>query len=148
MATPFVEELVDYLVTQSIGTKATDLFFDFFPDTSTSPMACLVDTGGPQAPTNIPHRQASVQVMVRADDYDDARLFAAQIYNILHGMLGVALTNSQVMASRAYGLPQSIGQDKNGRHEVSANYEFDTYATTASGETSSGFGGDKDPNLN
>ena len=148
MATPLVEEIVDYLATQSIGTKATDLFFDHMPDVSTSPIACVIDRGGPAPPAELPHRTAAIQVLVRADDYDDARQFAAKIHNILHGMFGVSFTNNKVLASRAFGLPASIGQDKNGRHEVSANYELDTYAITDSGETSTGFGGDKDPNLN
>ena len=149
MATPFVEELVDYLATQSIGTKGTDLFFDHLPDTeAVTTMACVRDTGGPQPPGNIPHREVAIQVMVRGTDYATTRLFAAKIHNLFHGMISVSTTNNVIMSSEAMGLPASIGPDNNGRNLVSGNYVFRTYANTSSGETSTGFGGDKDPNLN
>lgn len=148
MAT-FAEELVDYLATQSIGTKGTTLFFDHLPDIeTTTTMAAVRDTGGPTSPANIPHRDVTVQVMVRGADYATARLHAAKIHNLFHGMVGVATTNNMIMSSEGIGLPASIGPDNNGRNLVSGNYLFRTYAYTDSGETSTGFGGDKDPNLN
>ena len=150
MATPFIEELVDYLVTQSIGTKGTDLFFDHMPDVAGT-IVCLYDTGGTPPPAELPQRTPTVMVQVRSaktEEYSDARLLAAKIHNLFHGMISVTLTNNHIETARAFGLPQSIGQDKNQRHLVSANYEFNTRAHTDSGEASTGFGGDKDPNLN
>lgn len=149
MATPFVKELVDYLEDQSIGTVGTDLFYDHLPDTeATTTMAAVRDTGGPSPPGNIPHRDVTVQVMVRGADYATARQFAAKIHNLFHGMVSVTLTYNVIMSSEAVNMPMSIGPDKNERNLISGNYLFRTYANTDSGETSTGFGGDKDPNLN
>jgi hypothetical protein len=57
------------------------------------------------------------------------------------------LTVNFVTSCFGQGLPTSIGPDKNGRMEVSSNYVFTTYASSASGEESGGSGGDKDPSI-
>lgn len=148
MAT-FIEELADYLATQSIGTVATDIFIDHLPDNQTqTDMVVLRDLGGPPPPGALPQRTTLVQVLVRGDTWDSARLLAAKIHNLFHGMVAVTTTNNRILSALAQGMPTSIGPDENGRNLVSGNYLFYTVAYTDSGETSTGHGGDKDPNLN
>ena len=72
---------------------------------------------------------------------------AAKINNLLDGMVSVQLEFNKVVQSEAIQRPAHIGRDNTGRQEVIANYSFTTYMTTGSLETSTGYGGDKDPNL-
>jgi hypothetical protein len=145
----FIEELADYLEDQSIGTVGTDIFFDHMPDPiSKTDMVCVRDIGGPAPPGTLPQRSVLVQVMVRGDTYETARLLAAKVHNLFHGMVSVSLTYNVIQSSLGMGLPASLGPDENGRTLISGNYIFHTIANTASGESSTGFEGDKDPNLN
>lgn len=145
----FAQEIAEYLEDLSIGTVGTTLFYGRLPDTQASTtMAAIIDHGGPPPPAEIPNRDVLLQVMVRATTYDLARTFAGKIHNILHGLIAVDVGDNTVQGSRAMGLPAYIGPDTNGRELISGNYVFHTVANTASGQPSSGYQGDKDPNLN
>jgi hypothetical protein len=148
MATPFTEEIVNYLATKSLGTKGTTLFFDFMPDVSSSPIAVVRESPSPASNAMVPVSQVGVQVVTRGNTFAVARQHAAKIYNVIHGMVGVNFTNNRVRAARATGLPTTMGPDSQKRHEVVCLYEFSTHAITTSGALSVGVGGDKDPNLN
>ena len=145
----FAQEIAEYLEDQSIGTVGTTLFYGRMPDLETSTtIAVIVDHGGPPPPASLPQRDVLLQVMVRAATYDLARKFAGQVHNLLHGLIAVDVGDNTVQSALAMGLPAYIGPDDNGRELVSGNYVFHTVANTASGETSTGYEGDKDPNLN
>ncbi len=146
----FAEELIDHLVTESVITaKGTDGFVGRLPDTS-GLVVVLKDTGGPQVPHGTPLAQTTIQMMVRqvkTGNIEGAQNLAAKVYNVFHGMVGVDLAVNHVASGTGLGRPADIGQDANGRHLVSGNFLFETYRLTASGEASSGYEGDKDPNL-
>jgi hypothetical protein len=146
MGTPFVEDLVDDMVTQSIATaKGTDIFYDALPDVSATTAIAVKDTGGvPISGAPVPH--LTVQCLVRSTSFTTARETAAKIYNRYHDVTGLALTNYTIAAGRAMQLPSSLGEDGHNRHLVSFNLDLETYANTqATGAT--GFGGSKDPNV-
>lgn len=145
----FAQEIAEYLEDVAIGTVGTNLFYERLPDNeSSTTMAVVVDQGGPAPPAELPQRDILLQVMTRGTTYAVARKFAAQIHNILHGMVGIDVGDNTVQTSKAMNMPVYIGPDENGRALVSGNYLFHTIANTASGESSSGREGDKDPNLN
>ena len=145
----FAEEVVTYLATQSLGTKGTDLFYNHAPEGETiSPMTVVIGTGGAGNPHGgLPWAAPTIQVLVEASTYDAAARQSAKIHNVLHGMFRTQLTHNFVLTSSGEGLPQSLGKTELGRWRVSGNYSFETYVTSDSGEASTGYQGDKSPDI-
>jgi hypothetical protein len=142
----FVEELVDYLVTETVAsTKGTDIFYRELPaepDLAPATMICLKDTGGVPA-INSPIPDVSVQVLVRSNAWLAGRTKCGEIFNKFHAIVGLALTNYNIKRAVALQLPQDLGKDNQGRYLFSYNIMFLAHQLDE-GDDDNGFGGHKD----
>jgi hypothetical protein len=144
----WLEDVLDYIITKSIGTKGTDLYDGFTPEVSTSPITVLTNTGGPPRPnSSIPRMVVTCQAMTRASTLDAAEYRAAQIHNVLDGIYYTTAGNIFIESSSANGMPADIGIDEQKRFRVVANYAFQIYIPVSSSESTTGYGGDVAPSI-
>lgn len=89
----------------------------------------LIDTGGlqPSDELTVVH-QPTVQVLIRAEDYDAARVIAQAVRTAAHGKIAVEFEDVHFMVISLLAEPGSIGQDEKGRDEFSANFACRTRA--------------------
>lgn len=118
-----LDEIGSYLDTEGIGTRATDLFEGFMPDT---PDACvaLIETGG-QASEHVlssavgaPAWEApSFQVICRAGrrDYSTVRTKANDVFKKLDGLVNTTLSSVRYFSIFAIQSPFSIARDEQER---------------------------------
>lgn len=81
MAT-LLDEVVDYLETEGVGTFGTDLFIGYEPTTPTNTVT-LYPTGG-RPPKTDGKEYPSIQVRIRSEDYPTGYNKAMEIYRLLH----------------------------------------------------------------
>lgn len=83
----------------------------------------LIDTGGlqPSDELTVVH-QPTIQVLIRAEDYDAARVIAQAVRTAAHGKIAVEYEGVHFMVISLLAEPGSIGQDEKGRDEFSANF--------------------------
>ena len=83
----------------------------------------LIDTGGmePSDELTVVH-QPTIQVLIRAEDYDTARGLAQDVRAAAHGKVAVVYEGVHFMVISLMAEPGSIGQDEKGRDEFSANF--------------------------
>lgn len=125
-----LQELGTYLQTQSIGTLNTDMFLTKLP---VSPNNCvgILDTGGQSSDSHFPSKNLTFQIIVRNTSYDTAMNKAIAIRELLHTNDDTLAYNTiltagvtKVMRGEAIQEPYNLGQDKNGRYEISTNYSL------------------------
>lgn len=118
------EAFMSYLAAEGFGTVGTDLFLGFQPD---SPANCITiyDTSPPVLPESqgLKVDQMTCQVLVRNDDYLQARDIIQAIHK---GIVGFSGTMGTFTVTMTYidQAPASIGFDEKGRAEWSAHYRF------------------------
>ena len=87
----------------------------------------LIDTGGTQPSDELTViHQPTVQALIRAADYEAARLIADQIRTAAHGKIAVEFEGVHFLVISLLAEPGSIGQDDKGRDEFSANFSCKT----------------------
>jgi hypothetical protein len=100
-----LEEVINYLVTQSYGTKGVDLFMNFVPS-NVKNVTVLFETSG------IPTIYSSVipdyrfQAMIRNKTFQAGRVKTKTLYNALHNKKDF-LANSSVSLCKSLSFPAS-----------------------------------------
>jgi len=119
-----IEQVLDYLAGQGIGTKATDMFLNELPDTPNNATA-VIDSSGGVVDNEVPVRNKRVQILVRNTDYETGHNLAESIFQLLHQQKDTFTFGAgsvDVMTIFAIDEPYPIGQDDNNRHIFSTNY--------------------------
>lgn len=121
------DDVVNYLNNRGIGTKGTDLFLNFQPN---SPDTCITiyDETAPTLPESscLTVDNLGIQVLVRNEDDVLCKNKSKEIHKILAGFGGESLVNGGDIVSyvTVNTSPASIGIDKVNRHEWSSHYIF------------------------
>lgn len=127
---PFLDELANRLVAQSVGVKGSNIFLGSGAEipTGDGPYLSLTETGG-SAPTRI-HNAASAhtqrptaQIVVRAKSYSTALAMARAAYNALDGIFNTMLSGTFYQKITARQEPTDIGLDDPGRRMLAFNIE-------------------------
>ena len=127
-----IKEIATYLKTL-LGTNwviGTNLFAGFAPSSITDDCLIIIESGG--VPTfYLPDRlEKTIQIISRAEDYQDAMDNAILAYQALHGKAGITLSavgsgeSYYVNTIAAITSPQSLGQDEKGLFNISTNFVF------------------------
>lgn len=124
------EALVDYLVTQSLGTKGTSLFGDHLPATPDEATALYERPGASPGETfgagTLPNEvHYRIQAMTRSASYQGGMDTAKNIWRKLAALSDYALVTASATIYRiqAIDVPVYVDQDQNDRFMWSANYE-------------------------
>jgi len=121
------DEVTRWLQINNFGTEATNLFLGFQPD---MPDNCITiyDTSAVVSDDShaINTDQVGIQILVRNNNYLEARNISQNIYKKLLGFGGSSLYEGGTLVHAVYltTAPTSIGKDDNGRNEWSTQYMF------------------------
>ncbi len=128
MSTPY-NAITAYLETKGLGTRGTNLFMMSMPQ-SPDNCICIFPTPGINDPNNInqPYAKGTFQVMVRNTRGDNAETIIYTIYDELHNLMGVTL--SEVYFVEIVGMQDeyvNLGKDSMNRFQLVWNFRFETY---------------------
>jgi hypothetical protein len=123
----WIVSIADYLQTQNLGTKGTNLFIGVLPETN-SMVTVLNEFNGDIIETNkvgIALYQPSLQVRVRGmpEDYATPKTRIAAIQTALAALPDASYTGIRILRVRPQGTILALGQDNNMRYEFSANFQ-------------------------
>lgn len=124
------DDVLDILESGGAGTKMVDLFAGPYPPTPVN-LAGVTETGGFPAdhvmgggPGGAINERPRVQIMVRSTTYAAARNRAQQICSVLDGLSDQTVNGVFYHWAQAIGPPAYVGQDANGHHLFSANFDL------------------------
>lgn len=123
-AIDFLDELLDYLDENGIGTVNTDIFMGKMPP---NPSDCVVIKGNPTG-RNTPASEIPImeyprfQILVRASNYGDGAAKLREVRTLLHGKLNFWLPHFRVLIIQCEQDGGPLGQDDQGRSEFSINF--------------------------
>jgi len=123
----WIVSIADYLQTQNLGTKGTNLFIGVLPETN-SMVTVLNEFNGDIIETNkvgIALYQPSLQVRTRGmpEDYATPKTRIAAIQTALAALPDATYTGIRILRVRPQGTILALGQDNNMRYEFSANFQ-------------------------
>lgn len=131
-----INEIADYLESQSIGTVGTDIFVNRFPDErgqTYNNIVVIHQTAGLEPSMEGPLHQRGYQIIVRNVSLEQAIGKAENILNLLHtdqsnANIDTELTvgGTKLFFGRALQDPYNLGQDEKQRYEVVCNYIIGT----------------------
>jgi len=123
-----LESFAQWLENQAVGfTIGTNLFVGFIPpkrpDGTDPPARCvtLLENAGGAIDINLRDRvDKAVQVLTRAENYDEAHADALTIFDLIHGTQGLSLPEWEAASGMtyvamllfAYGVPMSLGREE------------------------------------
>lgn len=126
-----LKAICQFIEDKTSFVKGTTLQVAWRPLTAPDRCTLIAGSGGGGTIFDLPDRaDKMIQALSRANTYFDAEDDAQEIYDVLHGAAGwrlpevVAGKKFQAMVIEAVSVPQYIGQDEKGRHEISTNYIF------------------------
>lgn len=125
-----LNDIGEYLQTNSIGTLGTDLFLSQMPDAPDNVVTVFEYAGN--APNRMGgNRQPGIQIRTRSDSYEDARAKIDNVYLLLSKIgneyeddapEGVEINGTTYLHFQTVQEPFEIGVDDNGRHELVQNF--------------------------
>lgn len=123
----WIVSIADYLQTQNLGTKGTNLFIGVLPETN-SMVTVLNEFNGDIIETNkvgIALYQPSLQVRTRGmpEDYATPKTRIAAIQTALAALPDASYSGVRILRIRPQGTILALGQDNNMRYEFSANFQ-------------------------
>ena len=122
-----LNDMADYLEAQGVGTKATNIFMSYMPE-SPDALSVLYDHGGP-APLILGNglRQESpeLQVLTRALDYPTAETAARAVYTALLGCREQTINGTRYISVLPISQPFFLERDHIPRVIFSCNYSLE-----------------------
>jgi len=123
----FVNSLADYIQTNSLGTKGSDLFIGYMPSSSTLQTVLTEYTGTivETLRTGISLKKSNVQVLTHGGDGDYAtpRTRIEAIQTLLCNIQDVTISGIRIIRVLPLGTINALGQNDNQEFEFSANFE-------------------------
>lgn len=120
-----ITDIATYLQTLGLGTLGTDIFYSYFPDNVNTGIAVL-DTGGPQPDIDLPTKEPTFQVFIRAVDYDTGKAKLDAVRSALHQQSGVTIGSTFFFFILANSEGGHLGRDERGLDEFSINFHART----------------------
>ena len=123
----FLNSLADYIQTNALGTKGTDLFIGFLPS-SASLQTVLTEYAGSTVDTMrtpISLKKSSLQVMTHGarGDYVTPRTRIEAIQNLLCGIQDQTISGIRIIRVMPLGTINALGQNESQEFEFTANFE-------------------------
>lgn len=117
-----IKDIALYLETQALGTLGTDLFYGNVPGKMEAGIVVL-DTGGPQPDPDIPTKNPTFQVFIRAARYVTGDAKRNAVRAALHQLANTQLTGTYFYHILAVSEGGHIGQNEAGQEEFSINFQ-------------------------
>lgn len=117
--------IADYLVTEGLGTFATDIFVSSLPPTPDDCIA-VIETNGDAPEVDIPLYNPTFQVLIRNSSYATGSEKLAAVRDALHRVANITQNDIYFYYILANTNGGSIGKDGNGRDEFSINFRCKT----------------------
>lgn len=120
----FLDDILDYLADNGIGTVQTDLFVGRVPPDPDNCVVVLGQLGTTPAPSlDIADLLfPNWQVIIRNSDYDAGAQKMEAVRALCHVKIGLQLTNYYVLRMHCRQEGGAIGVDNKNRHEFSINF--------------------------
>lgn len=123
----FVSALADYIQTNSLGTKGTNLFIGFLP-TASSLQTVLTEYAGSTVETlrtGISMKKSNMQVKTHGAtaDYTTPRTRIEAIQNLLVGIQDQTISGVRIVRVLPLSTINALGQNENQEFEFTANFE-------------------------
>lgn len=124
-----IKEIFQEIATRTGLTPGTTL--QFGRRAQDAPIRCILvafNAGGGTVFDLPDRRDVMVQLLARAEDYNDAYEDSKRAFEALHGLAGISLPllvsgrRWEAMIIQAINPPQYLGPDPKGHHEWSTNY--------------------------
>lgn len=123
----FVDSMADYIQTNNLGTKGTDLFIGYMPSNSTLQTLLTEYTGTivETLRTGISLRKSNMQVLTHGGDgdYTTPRTRIQAIQTLLCNIQDVTISGIRIIRVLPLGTINALGQNDNQEFEFSANFE-------------------------
>lgn len=123
----YVNSIADYIQTNSLGTKGSDLFIGFMP-ASQALQIVLTEYSGETVETlrtGISLKKSNLQVMVHGarGDYITPRTRLESIQTLLANIQDATISGVRIIRVLPIGTLNAIGQNDNQEFEFTANFE-------------------------
>ena len=123
----FVNSLADYIQTNNLGTKGTNLFIGFLPS-SQSLQIVLTEYAGTVVETlqtGISLKKSNLQVMVHGEkaDYATPRTRIEAIQTLFANIQDATISGIRIIRVLPLGTINALGQNENQEFEFTANFE-------------------------
>lgn len=123
----FVNSIADYIQTNSLGTKGTNLFIGFLPTASALQTVLTEYTGGTVETmrTGISMKKSNLQVKTHGaeGDYATPRTRIEAIQTLLVGIQDQTISGIRIVRVLPLGTVNALGQNDNQEFEFTANFE-------------------------
>lgn len=123
----FVSALADYIQTNNLGTKGTNLFIGFLPSSATLQTVLTEYAGNPVQTlrTGISIRKSNLQVKTHGaeGDYTTPRTRIEAIQTLLTGIQDQTISGIRIMRVLPLDTINALGQNDNQEFEFTANFE-------------------------
>jgi hypothetical protein len=119
-----IEQIATYLQAQGIGTKGSTIFISNLPDAVDSCIA-IFDTGGLTPDIDLPTKEPTFQIFIRATTYALGKEKLESIRALLHNKYNVTLVENGTYIYRINALSEGghIGKNERGIEEFSINFK-------------------------
>lgn len=115
-----IRDIADYLTTQTDLELGTSLYLSHQPE-SPDEVVAIYDTGGVEPDHYLPTAEPTIQILVRAGDYQTAHDRAHELAGILHRLTNQTIGDYYVYYIFLLGEPTHLGRDKRNRDEYTLN---------------------------
>lgn len=119
----FIEEIARLLQTAGVGTLGTDLYYSYAPADKES-LVAVIDTGGVPPDIDLPTKEPTFQVFIRATSYDAGKAKLDAVRSALHQKRSGTLAGGTYYYY-IYAIAEGghIGLDEAGHDEFSINFK-------------------------
>lgn len=123
----FINSIADYIQTNSLGTKGTNLFIGFMPSNATL-QTVLTEYAGTTVETlrnGIALKKSNLQVKTHGaeGDYSTPRTRIQNIQNLLVAIQDQTISSVRIIRVLPLGTINALGQNDNQEFEFTANFE-------------------------
>lgn len=123
----FINSIADYIQTNNLGTKGTNLFIGFMPSNATL-QTVLTEYAGTTVETlrnGIALKKSSLQVKTHGaeGDYATPRTRIQNIQNLLVAIQDQTISGLRIIRVLPLGTINALGQNDNQEFEFTANFE-------------------------
>lgn len=123
----FINSIADYIQTNNLGTKGTNLFIGFMPSNATL-QTVLTEYAGTTVETlrnGIALKKSNLQVKTHGaeGDYSTPRTRIQNIQNLLVAIQDQSISGLRIIRVLPLGTINALGQNDNQEFEFTANFE-------------------------
>lgn len=124
-----IAEVAQHLHNQSIGSLASNLHYSYLPDTDTGSFSITVlDRGGLLPDSDIPTKEPTFQIYIKAQDYETGKAKLDAVRLALHQKKNVQLVPGGIYFYFILAMAEGghLGRGENGKDEFSINFHART----------------------